>query len=117
VIDVPFYLRSAIEESFSPDPHLGIADARTVEAVAQFVRWMSAVSKSRRLELANEPWTGKPSARHFEHALSHTEAALVSVETRMVERYLDEETRLPNAAHAGLRLAFGMARHTKEYGR
>lgn len=110
---VPYYLATAIDEAFSPDPHLGRADPRTVEAVARLVMAMAAVSKARRPSLAHEPWTAKPEASHLEHAFQHTEAALVGVEARKPELYLDHETRLPNPAHAALRLAFAMARRAE----
>lgn len=114
--DHPYYLKTAIEEIFSPDPFLSIPDTRTVAAVTGLVVGMADVSKRRRQSLANEPWTSKLSARHIEHAIIHLEDALASIESRDMSKFYDKETRLPNTFHAGLRIAFAHYRRVEEFG-
>lgn len=106
-------LVEAVKAEFSPDPWLGDPDPVTIEAVVELVREMAAVSKARRAELAEEPWRGKLAARHFNHASRHTIEALFGSVSRVSEHgsiRLDTETGRPEAAHAALRLAFGLYR-------
>lgn len=100
----------AIREALSPDPHLGEPHPETVAAVAEFVRLMCEVSKRRRHELANEPWLSGDLARHFEHAQSHAELAYGEDADTGQDVLCIDDDGLPHAVHAGLRLAFGVAR-------
>ena len=103
-------LDEAIRRELSPDPHLGEPHPETVAAVAEFVRLMCEVSKRRRHELANEPWLSGDLARHFEHAQSHAELAYGEDADTGQDVLCIDDDGLPHAAHAGLRLAFGVAR-------
>ena len=106
-------LVEAVLEVFSPDPWLSEPDPVTVAAVVELVIEMAAVSKARRAELADEPWRGKLAERHFSHASRHTFEALLGSASGVSEQgsiHLDTETGRPDAAHAALRLAFGLYR-------
>jgi hypothetical protein len=106
---IPYYLSSAIEEAFSPDPYLPTPDPETVEAMALLVLVVAQVTKGRRKSLANEPWKGKPAKRHLEHGCEHATAALWAVlDGDESEQHLDPETNLPQLAHATLRNAFAL---------
>lgn len=103
-------LDEAIRRELSPDPHIGEPHPDTVAAVAEFVRLMCEVSKRRPKAYANEPWLGIGAEEHFEHAYNHAgEAYEEDVATGEDEIGIDDDG-LPHAAHAGLRLAFGVAR-------
>lgn len=106
---VPFYLTTAIAEAFGPDPHLPEPDKDTVEAVALLVLVVAAVSKSRRAELANEPWKEKSALYHLDHSSNHTSwAQLAVVEPRDSAEHFDHETGLAQLGHATLRNAFAL---------
>lgn len=106
---IPYYLSSAVEELFSPDPYLAAPDKETVEAVCLLLVAVAGVTKSRRESLANEPWKKKTAKRHLEHGSEHETAALWAVcDGEDPDQHLDHETRLPQLAHATLRNAFAL---------
>jgi hypothetical protein len=105
-VKVPFYLQTAIEEAFGPDPYLEKPDPQTVEAVALLVLYMAAVSKVRGPERAREPWKQVEPDEHAAHAIAHLHSASHSIEFHDSTGHLDFVTGLPQLAHAGLRTAF-----------
>lgn len=105
------FLQCAIASMLSPDPYLESPHPETVEAIAEFVRLMCEVSKRRPEAYRDEPWKGMSVEEHHKHASDHVDRTLWFNPNGSTLAIDDDG--LPHAAHAGLRLAFGVARVEK----
>ena len=109
------HLEKAIASAYGTDPYLGTPDPRTIAAIASLVEFMCEVSKRRPVAYANESWLTQSAHDQFEHMVKHADTAWYSVDTGECSGIDDDG--LPHAAHAALRIAFGLVRLQQEDGK
>lgn len=93
-------LRSYVEQRLMEYPH-GTPHPVTVEAIAQGVEALIAVSNARPAKYANEPWISQGVACHLTHAQGH-------LERTKGDPWARTDLDQPEAAHAALRLVFAL---------